>query len=80
MRNTFVGINLFLPLAFVIFIFLFLAIGGFVYWVLLRPKFVGTFENYYFFGVLKHAVLSILGVIAILLAVSGVRFCSEYYN
>lgn len=67
-------INLFLPLAFGLIVFFFLAVGSLIYWLLSRFKVIEISDKYYLLGVLKDAVLSILGIFAILAIIGGVVF------
>lgn len=55
-------INIFLPMAFGIFLIIIFSIIGVLFWLLRRSKVVEAINKYYFLAVLKAAFLSIVGV------------------
>lgn len=66
--------NLLLPLAFGFIIFLFFAVGTFIFWLLRRSSIIRLTEKYHLLSAAKNVALSLLGVFGFLLILPIILF------
>lgn len=76
--------NLLLPLALGFIILIFGVIFGFVIWILNKTKVISLTKNHHLCGVLRAAILSIIGVFvisgAVGIAVFGVQLVKGFFT